>query len=121
MREKELSTQHPTLNLQRSMQGNRQFQSSILSATAKNLYFVGAEQGVKVMCISRARATARRVNTQRVKKASREIFFSSCERLRTRDSLVIQMLVNRRCCGKSPLRDRRLRHIRSRRCIRSSV
>jgi hypothetical protein len=40
--------------------------------------------GVKAMCISRARATAHRGNTRRVKKASREISFSSYERLRTR-------------------------------------
>src|SRR6266513_2892044 len=93
--------------------------SAILSATDSNLYFVEAEQEVKVTCISRARATAHRGNTRRVKKASRGISFSSYERLRTQDSLVIQMQANRRYCGKSRLRGRRLRHIRSRRCIRS--
>src|SRR5205823_14325612 len=65
-------------NVQRRIQSNRQFQSSILSMMDRNSCFVAAEEGARAMCISKARATARRANTRRAKKVRKDISCSNC-------------------------------------------
>src|SRR2546421_157040 len=75
----------------------------------------------KAMCISKARAIARRANTRRAKKASRDIFYLSYARLRMRVCLVIRTQANLRFCAEFLLRVRKLLHIRLRHCPRLSA
>ena len=65
--------------------------------------------------------TVRRANTPKAKRASTEIFFSSCARSPTPGWSVIRTPENRHCCEKFRRRGRKSRHIHSRRCIRLSV
>ena len=92
---------------------------SILCEMGRNSCFAVAAKEGKATCISRARVIARRGNTPTAKRASMEIFYWSCERLRTLGWLVTRMQVNRHCCGNFRPRGQRSRHIRSRHCIRS--
>ena len=119
----EQSKKRPRSNSDQLAIGNRQSTShwSISLGTNRSLCFVAVEQGVRATSTSKVRETARRANIRKVKRASRDIFSSSCERLRTRGSSVIRMRANRHCCEKSRLPDRRLQHIRSRPCTRSSA
>src|SRR5919197_5663185 len=58
---------------------------STLHETVRSLCFVGEARAERATCISKARATARRANTPRVKKVSADIFCSSCARSPTPD------------------------------------
>src|SRR5947199_6423778 len=59
------------------------------------------------MCISKARAIVRRGNTPTAKRASKDIFYWSCERSRMPDWSVIRMQANRHYCENFQLRGRR--------------
>src|SRR5436189_6405775 len=79
---------------------NRQFQLRISRVMGRNSYYVAAEEGGREMCISKARATARRANTQKAKKVNRDVSCLSCGPSPTRDWLGTRMLVNQPCYRK---------------------
>src|SRR5438046_1846818 len=83
------NAKHPTSNIQCPMQKDtmrmpifpqsaiRNLKWSYLSTlriTIRNSSFVAAAREGKAMCISRARANARRANTRKAKKARRDSF-----------------------------------------------
>src|SRR5262249_5881452 len=99
----------------------KQLHLSILCATDRNSCFVAEEKEERAMCVSRVRVIARRGNTPTAKRASKDIFSWSCERLQTLDWSVTRTQVNRHCYENFRLRGRRLQHIPSPLCIRLSA
>src|SRR6266404_3309585 len=120
---RQLNVQHSMKEQEKSKIENRKSKmnrSSILFARGRSLFFVAAVEA-RATCISKARAIARRANTPKARKASRDTFCSSCARSPMRRSLVILTPANRLCFARFPPRAQRSRRIHSRRCIRSSV
>ena len=120
---RQLNAQRPTRDQKKTKIKSRKSKmnrSPILRARGRSLFFVAALEA-RATCISKARAIARRANTPKARKASRDISYLSCARSPMPRSLAIRTPANRLCFAKFPPRVRKLRHIHSRRCIRSSV
>src|SRR2546423_1649270 len=117
------TVQPPTSNSEQLPIGNRQSAIPVTDLARDGQEFVlcRAEEGGREMCISEARATARRANTQKAKKVNRDVSCWSCGPSPTRDWLGTRMLVNQPCYRKFRRRDRRSPPIHLRRFTRSSA